>query len=185
MSTVVRTPEGNASLPLSTNGTSLSLDGPVGIGTKDPDASATLELAATALGFLPPQMATAIRDAIVAPATGLTVFNSTTLRQETFNGTEWDESILIPATDAAVTLGVTNRFIHLSGADASNTAITMTATYPGHRVVLKMLAMAGGGSYTAVVVEGTLTLNATDETAEIYCDGTVWHSLSLLGATIV
>jgi hypothetical protein len=185
MPTNVLTQDGYAKLPLSTNGTALSLDGPVGIGTKTPDASAQLEVAATGLGFLPPVMTTILRDLIAAPASGLTIFNSTTLKLEAFDGTSWVESVAVPGTDTAVTISARSRFIHLSGADASNTAITMTATYPGHRVVLKMLAMAGGGSYTAVVVEGTLTLNATDETAEIYCDGTVWHSLSLLGATIV
>lgn len=184
MPTVVRTPDGNTSLPLSANGSTLSLDGPVGIGTKTPDASATLELAASALGFLPPQMITAIRDGILNPATGLTVFNSTTLRQETFNGTSWDESVLTPASDVAVTLAVTDRFIQLSSAAGAAKAVTMTSTYPGHRIVLNMLVRTLG-SYTLAISEGTLTLDATAEVAEIYFDGTIWRSLSLLGATIV
>jgi len=51
----------------------------VGIGTgASPDASAKVEIASTTQGFLPPRMTTAQRNAIAAPAVGLTIFNTTT-----------------------------------------------------------------------------------------------------------
>lgn len=56
------------------------------IGTIYPDASAQLEIASTTRGFLPPRMTTAQRDAIVNPAYGVTIYNSTTNCLETFTG---------------------------------------------------------------------------------------------------
>jgi trimeric autotransporter adhesin len=49
----------------------------VGIGTNTPNANAALEVASTSQGVLLPRMTTAQRDAIVSPAKGLTVFNTT------------------------------------------------------------------------------------------------------------
>ena len=57
----------------------------VGIGTATPDASAKLDIASTTKGFLPPRMTTAQRDAIVSPATGLVIFNTSTNSLETKN----------------------------------------------------------------------------------------------------
>jgi len=50
----------------------------VGIGTTGPDASSILEISSTTQGILLPRMTTAQRNAIVSPATGLTLYNSTT-----------------------------------------------------------------------------------------------------------
>ena len=47
-----------------------------GIGTSSPDPSALLDLSATDMGLLIPRMTMAKRDAIVAPATGLLVFQT-------------------------------------------------------------------------------------------------------------
>ncbi|HRK03632.1 MAG TPA: hypothetical protein PLW14_00905 [Chlorobiota bacterium] len=48
----------------------------VGIGTATPDPSALLDLTSTSKGLLTPRMTTAQRDAIVLPATGLLVYNT-------------------------------------------------------------------------------------------------------------
>lgn len=48
----------------------------VGIGTTSPNANATLELSSTSQGMLFPRMTTTQRDAIVSPAKGLTIFNT-------------------------------------------------------------------------------------------------------------
>ena len=49
-----------------------------GIGTATPDPSAQLEVSSTTKGFLPPRMTTAQRDAIIDPADGLIIYNTTT-----------------------------------------------------------------------------------------------------------
>lgn len=52
--------------------------GRVGIGISGVNQSAVLEVASTTMGFLPPRMTTAQRDAISSPANGLVLYNSTT-----------------------------------------------------------------------------------------------------------
>lgn len=54
-----------------------------GLGTSSPDASALLDLTSTTKGLLLPRMTTIQEAAIVAPAIGLTIFNSTTKQTET------------------------------------------------------------------------------------------------------
>ena len=77
---------------------SLAQTGSVGIGTTIPDASAALEIKSTSSGLLPPRMSTVQRDAmgtgsIAAPATGLTIYNTTTNALNVWNGTSWGEAI--------------------------------------------------------------------------------------------
>ena len=52
-------------------------------------ASAILQVNSTTKGFLAPRMTTVERDAIVTPATGLQIYNTTTLQQNIYNGTSW------------------------------------------------------------------------------------------------
>ena len=67
--------------------------GNVGIGTNTggstPDNSAMLDVKSTSKGFLPPRMTTTQRDAIISPAAGLTIYNTTKLCNETYNGSSW------------------------------------------------------------------------------------------------
>jgi hypothetical protein len=53
------------------------------------NASAVLEAESTSKGFLPPRMTTVQRDAIVSPATGLTIYNKDTNCTEVYNGVYW------------------------------------------------------------------------------------------------
>jgi len=67
----------------------LCLYAQVGIGTATPAASAKLDITSTTQGLLPPRMTTVQRDAIVSPATGLVIFNTTTNSLETKNSSGW------------------------------------------------------------------------------------------------
>lgn len=58
----------------------------IGIGTSNPDPSAILDLTSMTKGFLVPRMDTANRNAIVFPALGLIVFNTTSNKLEINNG---------------------------------------------------------------------------------------------------
>ena len=53
------------------------------------DGSAMLEVSSTTMGFLPPRMTSAQRNAISAPATGLMIYNTTIQCIEFYDGTGW------------------------------------------------------------------------------------------------
>jgi hypothetical protein len=57
----------------------------VGIGTVNPDTSSILDLTATSQGLLIPRMNTEQRDAILNPATGLLIYNTTTVHFNHFD----------------------------------------------------------------------------------------------------
>lgn len=68
---------------------SIQSDMRIGMGTQTPHSSAHLEVASTTRGFLPPRMTTAQRDAISAPAEGLTIYNVTDHEPQFWNGAAW------------------------------------------------------------------------------------------------
>jgi hypothetical protein len=61
----------------------------VGIGTGVIDPSAKLQVESNVSGFLPPRMTTVERNAIVAPAEGLVIYNLTIHCLEYWNATTW------------------------------------------------------------------------------------------------
>jgi len=65
----------------------------VGIGTASPAATAQLDVRSTTKGFLPPCMTALQRDAIVSPATGLTIYNTTINAFQVYNSTAWYSTV--------------------------------------------------------------------------------------------
>ena len=63
----------------------------VGIGTSNPNSSAALDVSSSDKGMLVPRMSSASRTAITSPATGLTVFDTSTKSFWFFNGYSWVE----------------------------------------------------------------------------------------------
>ena len=61
------------------------------MGTLTPNASAFLDITSTTKGFLPPRMTTTQKNAIVAPASGLVVYDETTNKLACYNGTTWND----------------------------------------------------------------------------------------------
>lgn len=117
------------------------VSGAAGIGTLTPDASALLDIVSTAKGALIPRMTKAQRDAIVAPATGLLIFQTnSTAGFYYYSGTKWT--------------GVANTFT--GGTGISIASGTVTNTLPDQVVTI---AGAGGvsvtGTYPAFTITGT------------------------------
>ena len=82
----------------------------VGVGTTTPHASSALDVSSTTKGFLAPRLTQTQRDAIGAPAAGLTIYNTTTNRLNVWNGTAWTEVLATPnatQTFAPVTFSFT------------------------------------------------------------------------------
>ncbi|HYE80259.1 MAG TPA: glycine-rich protein, partial [bacterium] len=82
-------------------GTLYSALAQVGIGTTTPDAKAALDVSSTTRGFLPPRMTQVQRDAIASPPAGLVIYNTTTNRLNTWNGTVWTEAVSATAPGTA------------------------------------------------------------------------------------
>jgi len=64
--------------------------GNIGIGTSSPVVTALLELSSTTKGFLPPRLTTTERGNITSPATGLTIYNTTTNKLNFYSGSAWE-----------------------------------------------------------------------------------------------
>ena len=63
----------------------------VGIGTSTPHSSAQLEINSNNKGFLPPRMTTAERNAILSPAEGLMIFNTTSKSLNIYYNGVWQQ----------------------------------------------------------------------------------------------
>lgn len=69
---------------------SLSMNGTGYFGDSAINVSAKLQIDSATQGFLPPRMTSAEKNAINAPATGLTVFDTTLGRLCVYDGAVWD-----------------------------------------------------------------------------------------------
>ncbi|MBL7670267.1 MAG: hypothetical protein JNM39_07250 [Bdellovibrionaceae bacterium] len=97
--------------------------GIVGIGTNAPNASALLDIASTTKGVLLPRMTTAERDAIVTPANGLQVYNTTTTAPNFYNGSSW---VALGDVSAKVSKAGDTMTGALVAANGSNTAPSLS-----------------------------------------------------------
>jgi len=63
------------------------------------NASAALEINGTSLGFLQPRLTQSQMTAISSPATGLSVYNTDSLRTAEYDGTTWKQTVYTPDID--------------------------------------------------------------------------------------
>lgn len=114
--------------------------GGVGINNGGPAASAQLDITSTTKGLLIPRMTTTQRNAISSPATGLEIFNTTTMQFEFYNGSAWmavggssvDSTAIVPIGTAGVqTLyasGNTLRTSYLAGINSVSVTLAGDTT---------------------------------------------------------
>jgi hypothetical protein len=115
----------------------VSISGTAVIGGTTKATTALLDLQSTELGFLPPRMTTAERDAISTPAQGLTIYNTTTETTDVYNDTTWVKGVRYVGTNnfiignddtgGGITTSINNTIIGSESAklmtDDSNTII--------------------------------------------------------------
>ena len=148
----------------------LTNSGNVGIGAPAPNASATLELASTTKGFLPPRMTTAQRDAINPRVAGLTIYNTTLNCMQYWNTIDWKGRCTIVGNITTLNCaGATNTGTLTGGTAASgvSSAIPYTGgnggTHSGQTVtstgVTGLTAKLNAGTFANG--NGTLTYTIT------------------------
>ena len=148
------------------NGTNFYNNGSnIGVGTTTPNASAKLEVNSTVQGFLPPRMTTTQRDAIVSPATGLVIFNTTTNCLNFFIGSGWNETCgTLVTTGTIITLncvGATNTGTLYNGTAASGVSTTVPYTGGnGGTYGSQAVPSTGVTGLTASIAAGSLTTGA-------------------------
>lgn len=122
-----------------------------------PDPSAILELkysSGTYKGFLPPRMTGLQRDGIVAPATGLIIFNTTTNKLNIYNGTLW--VALFSGSSGVNSVSGTADRISISGTSDLN--VDIAGTYLGQTSIMTLGTITSGtwnGTAIGIAYGGT------------------------------
>ena len=168
-------------------------NGSVGIGTTSPNPSALTEMSSTTQGFLPPRMNSAQRDAIINPAIGLVIFNTTTNCLNFYIGNFWNEtcgttiipvgSITTLSCGTATTVGT---LIQGTAASGVSSSVPYTGGIAGSHSGQTIIS-TGVIGLTATLVSGTFatgngTLNYTISGTPI-TSGTASFALNIGGQT--
>ena len=103
--------------------------GNTAIGTTSQNASSAFEVASTTQGILFPRMTTTQRNAIISPAAGLTIYNTTDGVMQHYNGSTWTDER--DNANGLSGLGVTN---YLAQYNSSNTLDTTGVIWTGGRL---------------------------------------------------
>lgn len=122
----------------------------VGINILVPDTSAILHLESDSLGFLPPAMSTVNRDAILNPATGLIIYNTTDSAVQYFNGVCWLSSYQANCNDCYFTMNSSSQ------ADTIDRVVTDSVSFQ-----LTFNQTNGNPQNIALAVVGTLPQGIT------------------------
>jgi uncharacterized protein (TIGR02145 family) len=162
----------------------------VGIGTTSPNSSAKLEIFSNSQGFLPPRLTSIERDAIISPAIGLVIYNSTTNCLNFFIGNGWSESCgsLIGTITSLDCGAVTNTGTLISGVLTSGVSSNIPYTGGnGGTHIGQTVTSTGVTGLTATLTAGTFSSGNGDLTYTITgtpsATGTAIFALNIGGQT--
>jgi hypothetical protein len=154
--------------------------GQVGISntTITPDASSVLELRSTNSGFLPPRMTALQRDAIVSPATGLLVFNTTSNQLNYYTGTVWQAvSIISNLTGDVSSVGSTTTI----GAGKVTNAMLAGSIDLTSKVTSTLPVANGGTGQSSALVQGGVMYGASSTATGVTAAGSAGQVLRSAG----
>ncbi len=138
----------------------------IGIGTTNPEASAALEIKSTTQGLLMPRMTEAQRNAIVAPAAGLFIFNLDFNCVQFYKGAVWSKCLGEVASNKLVCSSATSTGVTVVGTpiQATNTlTIDVIVNTPDNYTLTTNTINGYSFSKTGVLSAGinTITLVGT------------------------
>lgn len=158
--------------------------GQLAVGTDSPVASASVQIDSTTRGFLLPRMTTTQRNAIASPATGLMIYNTTTVQPESYNGSTWEAA---DSTENVTTQSTTYTAVPafpIILADASGAGFTITLPTAASSTNQKFTIKKIDSSVNVVTIQGngaetidgvnTQTLNAQWQSYVMVSNGTSW-----------
>lgn len=105
-------------------------------------SSAILSLSSTTSGFLPPRMTTTQRDAIVSPATGLFIFNTSTGAYNFYTGSAWTAI----AAGGTINSGTSGRFAYYASTGTTLSEQSLLSVSGGNLVSSATQFLFGAGS---------------------------------------
>ena len=152
----------------------------IGVGTVTPDASSLLDVSSTSKGLLPPRMTVTQRNAIVNPANGLIIFNTTSGCPNYYyndNWREWCGSVVNPlittlscgtatmtgsltSNQAANGVSVSVPYTGGNGAQYAAQSVTSTGVL-GLTATLPIGYLAAGSGNSMYIISGTPTTSGT------------------------
>ena len=156
-------------------------DGTVGINTANPDFTAVLDLTSTTKGFLPPRMTTTQRDAIVSPASGLKIHNTTVDKGEIFTGTTWKTILTEDIGQVLVQETFASSNVRFFGELALPAAQGWTDTATGSATIVLVTETVFGEVRQVVRHDDNVTDGAT--TSEIALTAQNWTDINAFGAS--
>lgn len=148
-------------------------------------ASSQLTINSTTRGFLLPRMTTTQRDAIATPATGLSIYNTTTNTEDYYNGSAW-VSLQTSITNPVTGTGTTNYVPKWTGSTAlgnslmydNGTTLLVGTTTASTDYSSALLALSKSNNYTYQEIRGSgqatlvltqgVTANSTTPAVEIF-----------------
>src|SRR3989344_5429556 len=140
--------------------------GTVGVGAQSNVASAVVQIDSTTKGFLPPRLTTAQKNAILSPASGLTVFDTDLNKLNVWNGSVW-KNVGSTEIGGEVTSGTNNSVLFV---DAGSTGPVLqqdnsSFNYASstHILTLANLSLTAGTS-TSFFSTNASTTNSTSTT---------------------
>ncbi|WP_428295675.1 hypothetical protein [Hyphomicrobium sp.] len=135
-----------------------------------PETSAALEVESTTKGFLPPRMTRTQRDAIVGPASGLLIFNTSDSQLQYYTGTAWiavgQTEAVNPSTPLLVTWGM-NTVGELGNGTTTLSPYLGSVVSPPSNIV----SMDGGGYFNGTA--GAFCVITTGNA--LWCWGSRYH----------
>lgn len=157
----------------STSGTTL-----IGGNYGNVDSSAILQSNSTTKGFLRPRMTTTQRNAITTPATGLSVYNTTTNTNDYYNGTAWVSASTSTIDTTSLSNRINTKADILSGTTNTVPKFTSSTTIGNSNIKDNGNAVtvnATAGSFGALQVgsyNGSILMNTNNTSAGLIFQNT-------------